>query len=224
MFHHAASTSKSGHHCAIHWSRWEPYMEWDLMVESTVIDLVWPDSSQEDIADLYCDVYQLWRPLGKICCSKETKECIHQDILDSIKECLWSRWPFMLLEAEQRQSLVGAPIPSPQAEFMARTHATYDRFMGIRQESCKEALAMARDTHWWALAATVLLEEKIEDELLSQLQSLIIQEAADAQAAASKRHPRLWIIKPKSPRQCHTMGTLPKGDPSHWDLPNQDSG
>ena len=38
--------------------------------------------------DLYHDVYQLQRLLGKMFCDEEMKACIHQEILDSVKECL----------------------------------------------------------------------------------------------------------------------------------------
>ena len=34
--------------------------------------------------------------------------------------------------------------------------------MALREDSCKEVLAMARDGHWWALVAMTLLEDKIE--------------------------------------------------------------
>ena len=43
-----------------------------------------------------------------------------------------------------------------------RTHATYDHFKNMQQDSCEEALAMARDAHWWTLVAATLLEENIK--------------------------------------------------------------
>ena len=49
-------------------------------------------------------------------------------------------------------------------------------------------------------------------------------EVTDTQAATSAGDPRLWIIKPKSPRWHHAMGTLLKGEPSHPALPDSYGG
>ena len=158
MFHHATATGKSEHdHAICHWGRWEPSAEWDVEREPTVMELFWPDSSWEDIADLYHDVYQLWRLLGKILCDEETEACIHQEILDSVKECLPCKWLSTLPGEEPRWSPADASLGSnPQAKFNARNCATYDRFMDVKWDSCKEALAIARDANQWALAAAAL--------------------------------------------------------------------
>ena len=57
MFHHAAATGKHEHDCAVCWGRLEPLVEPGMEGESNVMELTRPDSSWEDIADLYCDVY-----------------------------------------------------------------------------------------------------------------------------------------------------------------------
>ena len=41
-------------------------------------------------------------------------------------------------------------------------HATYDHYKDLKEESCKETLAIMLDAHQWALAAVALLDEKIE--------------------------------------------------------------
>ena len=96
------------------------------------MELICPDSSWEDIVDLYHDVYQLWRLQGRICCDERTEECICQDILDSIKECLWCKQLSMLPEAEQIQSSAGTPSPSPHTKFIPMNHANYERFTAIK--------------------------------------------------------------------------------------------
>ena len=68
----------------------------------------------------------------------------------------------MPLGLNKRWSPVGAPSPSPQARFIATNHANYERFTARKEASCEEVLAMVRDAHQWALAATALLEDKIE--------------------------------------------------------------
>ena len=85
MFHHATATSKHEHDCAICQGRWEPSVEWGMEGEPTVMELIQPDSSQEDIVDLYHDVCQLWRLPGRVVCDKEMEACNFQEILDSVK-------------------------------------------------------------------------------------------------------------------------------------------
>ena len=103
MFHHAAATNKSEHNHAIHWGRQEPSAEWDVERKSTTMELMQPDSSQEDIAGLYCKVYQLWRLPGRIHCDEEMKAHICQEFMDSVKECLQHKCSSALLEAKPRQ-------------------------------------------------------------------------------------------------------------------------
>ena len=57
-----------------------------------MMELARLDSSWEDIADLYCNVYQLRRLLWRMLCNEEMEACIHQEILDSVKESLWHKW------------------------------------------------------------------------------------------------------------------------------------
>ena len=64
-----------------------PLPKWDLGAEHTAMELVCPDSTQEDIEDLYWDVYQLQRLPGRGWCEKATEEHLHREILDSLKEC-----------------------------------------------------------------------------------------------------------------------------------------
>ena len=121
------------------------------------MELTKPDSSWEDIMDLYHNVYQ---QLVSQCvsaeevarlmlCDEEMEVHIHQETLDSVKEHLWHKWFSALPGEELRWIPAGVPRLNPQANFQARNH---DRFMNVRQDSCKEALAIAReptDRSWW---------------------------------------------------------------------------
>ena len=49
MFLPATATSQSEHNCTIHWGRREPLPEPDLGAEPTTMELVYPDSTQEDM-------------------------------------------------------------------------------------------------------------------------------------------------------------------------------
>ena len=166
MFLHATATSWSKHDHAIHQGRREPLVEQDLGVEHTAMELICPDSTWEDIADLYQDVYQLWRLPGRSHCKDGTEEHICQEILDSLKEHLQLKQLSALLEGEWVQSLAGALRPGPQAAFAVANCKAYERFAGADQDSCEDALAIMQDTHWRALVAAALLEEKIEIEPL----------------------------------------------------------
>ena len=64
--------------------------------------------------------------------------------------------------AGQRWSPAGTPSPGPHTRFTAAYHANYERFTATKQDSCREVLAMVRDTHWRALVAVALLVDRIE--------------------------------------------------------------
>ena len=103
MFLHAAATAQSEHKHAIHQGGREPLSEQDLGVEPTTMELVGPNSTCQDIEDLYHDVYQLWRLLRGSWCKEATEECLHKEVLDSIKECLYLKWPSVQPEEELKQ-------------------------------------------------------------------------------------------------------------------------
>ena len=142
MFYHATTAGKSEHDCAICWGRQKPLAEWDMEREPTVMELVWPDSSQEDIEDLYHNVYQLWRLLGMVCCNEEIGSMYlpgdpgllskNASSVSGLLHCWGQNW-----DGAQLMSLGS----TPKLNLMARYHATYDRFMGNMWNSCKEA--------WW---------------------------------------------------------------------------
>ena len=126
------------------------------------MDLIGPETCRAKIRVIYNEVYQLQKKPGRNPCDKETGEKIHWDILDSIKECLQCGWVPTQLEEEPKWSPTGTSKMNTQAEFQARTHATYNHFKNMWHDSCKEALAMMRNTHWWVLMAMALLEEYIK--------------------------------------------------------------
>ena len=60
--------------------------------EPYTIELIGPESTREEITEIYLNVYQLQRLPGKMLCGKDMEEHICQEIMDSVKECLWCRW------------------------------------------------------------------------------------------------------------------------------------
>ena len=111
------------------------------------MELISPDSTREEITELYWDIYQLqWLPRRSYC-KEGTEKCIHQEVLDSIKECLWCKQPSALPEVEQKWRPANAHRPDPQAEFTAMHCATYEQFAAMQKASCKEALPLTRYAH-----------------------------------------------------------------------------
>ena len=148
MFVHAAAMGQKEHDCAIHHGRWEPSPAWDLKVKPSVVELIYANSMREEIAEIYCDVYQLQQLLGKSPCDAETEVHLCQEILDSIKECLWHRWDPTLPEERLSQHPTSTPRNDPQADYSAWNCAYYDQLKDTMWSSCEEAIAVVRDAHW----------------------------------------------------------------------------
>ena len=160
MFVHAMATGQQEHDHAIHHGRWEPSPVWDLGMEPSMVELIYANSTREEIAKIYQDVYQLqWLP-GKMPCNVETEEQLCQEILDSVKECLWHKWDPTL--QEELRCPTSTLRHDPQADYSTQTHANYGWLKDMTWGSCQEALAVVRDAHSQVLVAVALLEDKIE--------------------------------------------------------------
>ena len=70
--------------------------------------------------------------------------------MTSLEEHLWQRWGGGQEQCPTRASTPNHPAKAPQ------------RAQQRDDDSCDHALAETREAHWWALAATHLLEERIE--------------------------------------------------------------
>ena len=90
-----------------------PLPEWNLGAKPTTMELIGADSTCQDIGDLYWDVYKLWRLPRRGLCEEATDECLHKVVLDSIKECLWLKWPSTQSEVEQKQLPANTAQPDP---------------------------------------------------------------------------------------------------------------
>ena len=97
-------------------------------MEPSAVELVSPGSTREEIRKVYNDVYQLWRSPSKSPCDAEMEESVHQEILNSVKECLQHRWEHAQPEERLRQSLTGASRPDLQTKFQDRVCTMYNHF------------------------------------------------------------------------------------------------
>ena len=88
MFVHAEALGQMEYDHAICQGRWQPSAKQDMKAAPSAVEVISPDSTREEISQIYHDVYQLQRLPGKSPCDEEMEECLCQEILDSIKECL----------------------------------------------------------------------------------------------------------------------------------------
>ena len=162
MFTHAEATGWKEHDQAIHQGWQQPSLKWDLGVEPSTMEVIGPETIREEFRRIYNEMYQLKRAPSVNPCDVEMAEGVHQEILNSVKECLLHRWEFTWLEEEPGWGSASTSRPDPQSEFQQRVCATYNHFRDLKEGSCKEALAVAWDTHRWELVAMALLEVKME--------------------------------------------------------------
>ena len=134
IFLHAAVTGWSKHDYTICWGLREPLPKWDLGVESTTMELVCPNSTQEDIENLYWEVYQLQKLPRRGQCEGANEECLHKEILNSCKECLQLKQPSTQPEGEWRQLLADIPQSDPHTEFATANCWTYEKFTTVKQD------------------------------------------------------------------------------------------
>ena len=158
MFLHDVATGQKEYNCAIQQGWQEPSPEWDLEVESSAIELICPTSTREEIAEIYWDMYQLWRSPGELPCDEEMDDLLCHETLDSIKEHLWHKQDTTLPGEE----FSWCPTSTPRLTIAPRTMLTIDWFKDTMWGSCEEALAVARDANWQALVARALLEDKMD--------------------------------------------------------------
>ena len=100
------------------------------------------------------------RTPGLVPGSPEVAEQTHQEILDSLRECLNHRQG-----SDQPEEPRQTSRSSVMVEYHAQTQAISEHFgcyWDCQQDSREEALRVARDAHCQALATAVMLEGHIE--------------------------------------------------------------
>ena len=81
----------------------------DMQVDISVIQLVGPQTSREEIRDLYNQVYKLRRLPILLPCGLEQAGELMRDIVSSLKNCL--RWKEdELLRGQGESELAGTPL------------------------------------------------------------------------------------------------------------------
>ena len=78
MFIHAVAMGQKEYDHAIQHGRQEPSPVWDLEAEPPMLELIYANSTREDIAKVYWDLYQLWQLLVKMPCDVEMEEHLCQ--------------------------------------------------------------------------------------------------------------------------------------------------
>ena len=92
MLTHTEATGQKEHDQAICQGWWQPSPKWDLVAESSAMDIIGAGTFQDEIRVIYNEVYQLQRLPSRSPCDGEAEEQVCQEIQESIKECLQCRW------------------------------------------------------------------------------------------------------------------------------------
>ena len=142
MFQHAMVTGWNEYKCTIWCGQREPLPGWDLLAEPTAMELIGPDSTHQDISELYWNIYQLSKLPRQGRSEEATEKQIHQEVLDAI-----AGWH---------------PPACPCTAFTAMDHGMYEKFTAANCGMYEEIMALTRDAHQWALVAAGILEEQME--------------------------------------------------------------
>ena len=110
MFLHAAERGQKEAECMVCWGHWGSASKPNPEAGHSTIELVGYCISHKEIQDIYQSVYLLWRPLGLPSCGDELRRRMIQDIISSLKDCLYRcRYPATTGED-----------PGPQEEWQSR--------------------------------------------------------------------------------------------------------
>ena len=122
----------------------------DLQVDVSAVQAVGPQTSREEIRDLYYQVYKLRRLPGSPPCEPEQMAELVGDMMSSLKNCL--RWKGGQPPREPEESELVDAQPS-QSNTPRRRR---------RDTSTERDLTKGREAHQRALATAATLEERIE--------------------------------------------------------------
>ena len=109
---------------------------------------VGPQTSREEIRNLYYQVYKLWRLPGSPLCGPEQAKELARNVVSSLKNCL--RW-----RGGEPLRVLGEYKPAGAWPSCSKTPRRRRR-----DTSAKRDFTEAREAHWRALAA--ILEERIK--------------------------------------------------------------
>ena len=103
MFAHMKAIELKVYHCGNHRSHWQPLLERDLWAKVSAMEMLTPETTQDEVMALYQEVYQLKRNPGEVPCLEDTAKEIQIEISDMLRECLWCKWgPAQLEELRWR--------------------------------------------------------------------------------------------------------------------------
>ena len=122
----------------------------DLQVDISAVWVVGPQTTREEIGNLYYEVYKLKRLPGSAPCGLKWVEELTADIVSSLKDHL--RW-------REGQPPRDSEEPGPADTQPSRSNTPQRRRRGT---STVRDLTKAREAHWRILATMAALEEKIE--------------------------------------------------------------
>ena len=159
MFLHAATIGQKECDWVIHHGWREQSPPQSLHDRATAIESINPNFNWVEIQGMYQEVYQLQKLPGESCCEGATEEQLWEEILASIKKCLWLGMP---LESKGEHPSSTPPQRDSWAKYLDSICRTHKGLTARKWDQDDEMLALNRDAHWKALPAATLLKDRIK--------------------------------------------------------------
>ena len=150
LFPHAAEQGQKEVECMICWGCQHRLPKLDPQVDVSAIQLVGPQTNEEDFGALYHEVYKLRRLQGSPPWGLGQMKELATEIMSSLEDCLEQKEGKSLSRIEEPGL---ADIWSPRSKTPRRER---------RDTPAERDLAESREAHQRALATAATLEEKIE--------------------------------------------------------------
>ena len=143
MFQHAAAKGQKEAEWRVHWGCRQKLPQLNPEVGIPAIQLVGPETSKEELQELYLEVYKLHRLPG----SPPGEPALLEEMLSSLNDC-----------QGQREEWASAATVRPHLEdpHPLRSRAPQE---GKRDSSVERSLATIHEAHQKALAVVATLEE-----------------------------------------------------------------
>ena len=146
MFQHAAAEGQKEVEWIVHWGCWQKLPQMNPEAGIPAVQVVGPETSNEELQELYLQVYKLHRLPG----SPPGEPVLLKEVLSSLKD----------LQGQEREEASSATArPHPEDPHPSRSGAHQK---GKRDNSAERSLATICDAYQKALAMVATLEEEIE--------------------------------------------------------------
>ena len=191
MFRHAAAEGQKEAEWIVCWGQWQNLPQLNPEVGIPAVQLVGPETTKEELLEVYLEVYKLHRLPG----SPPGEPAISEEVLSSLPD-------------HQRHDKEEGPTataqPHAEGPHSSRSCASH---RGRKDDSVEGSLATVHDAHQKVLATVSTLEEEIEKLSHNQAQS--------QSRAGSKSRDHWWQSREGKKKRCCQVWFEDQPAPSH---------